>query len=148
MSQSELLLLASEYQDRIWTLGSWSVSIAIALFTMSSLLGKKLNIYQLPFVLITYIFYTGVVIRNLSRINSSLQATVEDMRELQSAGTDLSAVSQQVLENYTGGASILTNLHEGSYQILLFFGAITYLALRYISSRKVNPGEEQLRSTR
>lgn len=136
MTESELLLLASEYQNRTWILNTWSVSIGIALFTMAYLVGRKLTVFQLIFVIVTYVLYTVVVVRNVIRIGANQAAIQQELAALQESGVQLTAVASQIMVNYADVFSIPTALLETSYQILLFLGAITYLVVQFSKGQK------------
>lgn len=136
MAENDLLLLASEYQNRIWLLSSWWVSITVALFTLGYIVGKKISLFQLIFILMTYILYTINVVRNIGRVSANIANVINDLREIQSSGAELSNVSQQLLIGYREIGTFIDSAFFLAAPALLFFGAHIYLVSQYRTGQK------------
>ena len=133
MSEAELLLLASESLDRMWSLIQWWASISFGILALTHIASDKLGTFLAILIPALYTGFSlgvlGVVQRNFGIVESVYQ----DLRLLQSEGVDLSGTAQYVMQG--GENSIARALPL--ILALTYFGVVGYFAYTYRAKNKV-----------
>ena len=144
MIEADFVLMLSEYSNRSWVLQTWFVSVSMALFTVAYLVGKKLNIGQVSFILLTYILYTVAILRNLTRILNNIAGAVSSLHDLEKQDVNLSPLTMQLFDSYNADLEITLGttfeflILEIGFFLLMFFGSIGYLIYQYRNGRKAS----------
>lgn len=141
MTEADFVLMLSEYTNRSWVLQTWFVSVSMALFTVSYLVGRKISLGQLLFILLTYVLYVFAILRNLGRILDNITSTINSLLALKDQGIELSPLTTQLFESYPVEDTSLKAIidffiFDFGFFLLMFFGAIGYVIYQYRSGKK------------
>ena len=144
MSETDLVVMLSEYINRAWILQTWYVSVTMAVFTFSYFAGNKLSAAQVLFALSTYTLYCIMIFRNLMRVYPNIYAARADLESLVQDGSAQTQLSQQLLVSFPDvEAFSFTSVLELSSLVLFFLGAVGYLFSQYKKGKKERLAEAE-----
>ena len=136
MSESELLIASLEVGNQLWVIWVWGYGTTFGLYSLAYLVGKKMSLGPLVFIVLTYVAFTFWVGREILRANSLIFGILDDLRALQSSGLQLSNVSINLINSWTQEFSNIWGLLGDVFPIMLALGGIAYLIYQFRVGQK------------
>lgn len=108
------------------------IGITLGLYSIAYLAGDKLRLGAIFFILFTYLLFLFFIAQQVSLGLNFYQSIYEDLRAIESGGTQLSATAQNLIgligpEN----SGLLGTIPTVAFLLLATLGGILYLVIRY-----------------
>ncbi len=136
MTEADLLMYHRELVNfTVQLLFGW-FTVTFGLYSLAYLVGDRLRLSAVLFVLLTYILLTYAMISILMGNAEFIQAVYEALVDLQTNGTQVSIVSQRLMQEFSGELSLWGIISQIAVLLLVPIGGIGYLIYRHREGRK------------
>ena len=134
MTEAELLTLFTEFGAINTGNLYWFLSVTFALYTVAYLVGRKLSLGSVIFIIVAYLSFLILVINEMATLIGFYSAIREDLHALQESGVQLSRTATYQLES----ADRLSawNALGALFPFLASLGGIGYVIYQYRQGRK------------
>ena len=122
MTEAELLMIASEALDRMWSLMQWWASVSFGLLVVAHIASHRIGAYLAILVPVLYTCFSFGVVAIIRRNLGIVESVYEDLGILQATDMELSVTAKYMMQ----GAGIVGSLAVPVALIATYIGVIGY----------------------
>lgn len=136
MTESELLMYHREVLAYIVQLAFAWFTVTFGLYSLAYMVGDRLRQEAVLFVILTYIAITYGIFTIISGNAAYTRAVGEALSELQASGSQISIVSQILIQSFNTELSMWSMIGQIAAVPLIAIGGIGYLVYRHREGRR------------
>ena len=131
MTEAELLMIASEALDRMWSLMQWWASISFGLLLVAHIASSRIGTYLAVLVPVLYTCFSLGVVAIIGRNLGIVEAVYEDLRILQAGDIELSITAKYMVQ----GAGVVGSFAVPIALVATYIGVLGYFVYCYRTER-------------
>ncbi|MEP5570097.1 MAG: hypothetical protein ABJN62_19810 [Halioglobus sp.] len=131
MTEAELVMVASEAFDRVWSLLQWWASVSFGLLVVAHIASHRIGTYLAILVPVLYTCFSLGIVAIMRRNLGIVQSVYEDLGILQATDIELSVTAKYMMQ----GAGIVGDLALPIALLATYVGVIGYFIYSYRTER-------------
>ena len=131
MTEAELLMIASESLDRMWSLMQWWASISFGLLVVAHIASHRIGNYLAVLFPVLYTCFSFGVVAIIQRNLGIVESVYEDLRIMQAGNIELSITAKYMAQ----GAGIVGSFAVPIALVATYIGVLGYFVHCYRTER-------------